>query len=137
MQELSKLNSPHIPKVILYNENTLVMTPLGEKIHNLQKGDFKDIIKVFKLVHSLNYVHRDLRKYNFIRDKSGKIVIIDWGYCIKTNTNHDSMFAGGLEVMSDKVLLSIINEEEIDYGPEVDLVCLVRSFYLMLQTIIE
>ena len=47
--------------------------------------------------------------------------------------NHDSRFAGALEVMPDKVLLSIINEEEIDYGPEVDLVCLVRSFYLMLH----
>ena len=56
LQELSKLNSPHIPKIILYNGNTLVMTPLGAKIHNLQKEDLEDIIKILESVHSLNYV---------------------------------------------------------------------------------
>lgn len=35
--------------------------------------------------------------------------------------------------MPDRVLQSIVNEENIDYGPEVDLICLVRSFYLMLH----
>lgn len=79
LQELSTLKSSHIPKIIFYNENTLVMSPLGEKIHNLQKKDFKEIINVFKIVHPLNYVHRDLHKYNYVRDESGKIVIIDWG----------------------------------------------------------
>ncbi|PKY45034.1 hypothetical protein RhiirA4_459523 [Rhizophagus irregularis] len=50
--------------------------------------------------------------------------------------NHDSTFAGALEYMPDEVLLSIINEEEIAYGPKVDLVCLIvdnqmyRSFGL-------
>lgn len=45
----------------------------------------------------------------------------------------DLSFAGVLEVMPNKVLSSIINKEEIVYGPEVDLVCLVRSFYLILH----
>ena len=75
LQGLSVFESPHISKIILYNENTLVMTPLGERIQNLKKSDFKDIINVLKSVHSLNYLHRDLRKYNLICEN---IVIIDW-----------------------------------------------------------
>ncbi|EXX70879.1 hypothetical protein RirG_083530 [Rhizophagus irregularis DAOM 197198w] len=133
LQELSDLKSPHIPKIILHNENTLVMTPLGVKIHNLQKEDINDIIKILESTHSLNYVHRDLRKYNFICDKSGKIVVIDWGYCIKTDTDYDSSFAGALKCMPDEVLSSIIKKKKIFYSPKVDLVCLVRSFYLMLH----
>ncbi|PKB96236.1 kinase-like protein [Rhizophagus irregularis] len=133
LQELSDLKSPHIPKIILHNENTLVMTPLGVKIHNLQKEDINDIIKILESTHSLNYVHRDLRKYNFICDESGKIVVIDWGYCIKTDTDYDSSFAGALKCMPDEVLSSIIKKKKIFYSPKVDLVCLVRSFYLMLH----
>ncbi|PKY60182.1 hypothetical protein RhiirA4_550573 [Rhizophagus irregularis] len=95
--------------------------------------DIKDIIKVLESAHSLSYVHRDLRKYNFIRDENGKIVIIDWGYCIKTDTDYGFSFAGALECMPDEVLSSIIRRKNIFYGPRVDLVCFVRSFYLMLH----
>ncbi|CAB4401026.1 unnamed protein product [Rhizophagus irregularis] len=49
------------------------------------------------------------------------------------NTNYDSSFAGALECMPDEVLSSIIKKKKIFYSPKVDLVlCLVRSFYLML-----
>ncbi|CAG8802155.1 28356_t:CDS:2, partial [Dentiscutata erythropus] len=52
LEELSKLNSPHIPKILFYDENTLIITPLGEKVNNLQKTDIKDIITTLERVHS-------------------------------------------------------------------------------------
>ncbi|CAG8734941.1 2544_t:CDS:2, partial [Funneliformis caledonium] len=52
----------------------------------------------------------DLRKHNLVRNQLGNIVIIDWGYSIKLEENHNFAFAEAL----------------------VDLTCLVRSFYLML-----
>ncbi|CAG8812524.1 518_t:CDS:1, partial [Racocetra fulgida] len=102
LKELSELDSPHIPKILFYDENTLVMIPLGEKVNNLRKTDIKDIINTLKHVHSYGYVHRDLRKYNFLRsldDSKETILIIDWGY--GTSNREDTAFAGALECMPD------------------------------------
>ncbi|CAG8449959.1 9946_t:CDS:2 [Acaulospora morrowiae] len=134
LEELSELGSPHIPKILFYDENTLVMTPLGVKVNNLRKTDIKNIITTLKHVHSYEYVHRDLRKYNFLRnldDSKESILIIDWGF--STKNREDTAFAGALECMPDEVLESLTNEEDIVYGPKVDLICFVRSFYLMLH----
>ncbi|RHZ85156.1 hypothetical protein Glove_71g2 [Diversispora epigaea] len=81
---LSELNSPHIAKILFYNEDALVMTPRGEK-----------------------------------------------GYC--TLNIEDTEFAGVLECMLDEVLNSLIKGGKIVYEEKVDLICFVRSFYLMLH----
>ncbi|CAG8632147.1 1972_t:CDS:2, partial [Diversispora eburnea] len=89
---LSELKSLHIVKILFYNEDALVMTPRGEKVNNLQKKDIKDIITTLKGVHSLKIIYRDLRKYNFLRDSDGNILIINWGY--STFNIEDTEFAG-------------------------------------------
>ncbi|CAG8550247.1 3639_t:CDS:1 [Acaulospora colombiana] len=134
LEELSELGSPHIPKILFYDENTLVMTPLGGKVNNLRKTDIKNIITTLKRVLSYEYVHRDLRKCNFLRnldDPNESILIIDWGY--STKKREDTAFAGALKCMPDEFLESLTNDENIVYGPKVDLICFVRSFYLMLH----
>jgi len=73
----------------------------------------------------------DLRKYNFLRDDYGNILIIDWGYSKTQGEN--APFAGALECMPDNVLQSLVNDEPIEYDPAIDLICLVRSLYLMLH----
>ncbi len=134
LNDLSSLNSLHIPKILFNSVDALVISQVGERIGNLRKKDIKDIISTLEKVHSLNYVHRDLRKYNLVRDQLGNIVIIDWGYSIKLEGNHNFAFAGALECMPDNILQSIVNDDDdIIYGPGVDLTCLVRSFYLMLH----
>ncbi|RHZ79758.1 hypothetical protein Glove_141g119 [Diversispora epigaea] len=132
LEKLLTLNSPHIPKIIFSNDNTLIITPLGRKINNFQKKDIKDIITTLQKVHLYKIVHRDLRKYNFLRDEFGNILIIDWGYSIIDD--EVTTFAGALECMPNEILKSVINGNEMNiYGPEVDLMCFVRSFYLMLH----
>ncbi|RHZ62266.1 hypothetical protein Glove_341g79 [Diversispora epigaea] len=128
---LSSLNSPHIAKILFYSDDALVMTPCGKKINNLQKKDIKDIITTLQKVHSLGIIHRDLRKYNFLRDSNGNILVIDWGYSFYSSDNAE--FAGALECMPDEVLKSLSKGEKIVYGGKVDLMCFVRSFYLMLH----
>ncbi|RHZ88242.1 hypothetical protein Glove_25g31 [Diversispora epigaea] len=128
---LENLNtSPHIPKLLLYNKNSLVTIPLGTKVENLQKNDIKNIIETLKTAHLQNIVHMDLRKYNFIRNND-KILIIDWGYSV--SKNDVGKFSGALECMPDDILKSLANGEQITYSPSIDLICLVRSFYLMLH----
>ncbi|RIB04007.1 hypothetical protein C2G38_2223523 [Gigaspora rosea] len=73
----------------------------------------------------------DLRRYNFIRDDDEKILIIDWGYSVSGNEN--GKFAGALECMPDDILKSLANGEQITHSPSIDLICFVRSFYLMLH----
>ncbi|CAG8668821.1 11085_t:CDS:2 [Funneliformis mosseae] len=104
LNELSDLNSLHIPRILFNSTDALVISQVGERIGNLRKKDIKDIISTLKKVYSLNYVHRDLH----------------------------FKFAGALECMPNSILQSIVDEKNIVYEPEVDLTCLVRSFYLML-----
>ncbi|CAB4469975.1 unnamed protein product [Rhizophagus irregularis] len=110
LTRLSELNSPHIPKLLLSNINTLIITPF--------------------FVHSqYHIVHRDLQKYNFLRDNNGNILIADRRYSVIEGDNMP--FAGVLECMPDDILESLDNNKAINYNPRMDFICLVRSLYLM------
>ncbi|CAG8609357.1 8371_t:CDS:2, partial [Ambispora leptoticha] len=89
--------------------------PYCEKVNNLRKGDIRNIINTLKAVH-LKYklVHMDLRKYNFLRNDNGDIVIIDWGYSVMGDQTGN--FAGALECMPDDVLTSLVNGEQPSYS---------------------
>jgi len=136
LENLSTLESPHIPKILFYNDNAFVMTPIGVRVNNLRKQDIRDIITTLQNTHSRGIIHRDLRKFNFIReldDLRENILIVDWGYSTDTSNESTTSFAGALECMPDYVLRSLINDEAITYVPLIDLICFVRSFYLMLH----
>ncbi|CAG8708630.1 25714_t:CDS:10 [Gigaspora margarita] len=91
---LEKLsNSPHIPKLLLHNENSLITISLGTKVRNLQKNDIKNIIETLRTVHLQNIIHMDLRIHNFIP----------------------------LECMPDDILKSLVNGKQIMYS--LDMLC--------------
>ncbi|CAG8515993.1 2066_t:CDS:2 [Diversispora eburnea] len=124
-------NLLHIPKLLLCNENSLVTVPLGTKVKNIQKEDIRNIIETLRTVHSRGIVHMDLRADNLIRDNDEKIVIIDWGYSVRKNEIGE--FAGALRCMPDNILESLVYGKQIKYLPSIDLICFVRSLYLMLH----
>ncbi|CAI2193401.1 11020_t:CDS:2, partial [Funneliformis geosporum] len=128
---LINFNSLHIPSLLLYDKNSLITTPLGTKVKNLQKRDVRNIIETLRMVHSKNIMHMDLQRYNFICDHDEKIIIIDWGYSAMKNETGN--FAGAFECMPDDILQSLVNSEQILYSPSINLICLVRSFYLLLH----
>ncbi|CAG8635619.1 6518_t:CDS:2, partial [Acaulospora morrowiae] len=140
LETFSSLNSPHLQTLLLDDNGILVTTPYCEKVTNLRKEDIRNIINTLKVVHSqYNLVHMDLRKYNFLRNDNGDIVIIDWGYSVTKGQTRN--FAGALECMPDDVLTSLVNWKQPFYSPKIDLICLARAFYLMLhkpaRTIVE
>ena len=71
----------------------------------------------------------DLRKYNFLRNDNGDILIVDWVY--SATAGETGTFAGALECMPDDILVSLVNRKETTYSPRIDLICLARAFYLM------
>ncbi|CAG8619433.1 6524_t:CDS:2, partial [Ambispora gerdemannii] len=132
LKALSSLKSPHLQTLLLDGEGILVTTPLCTKVNNLRKEDIGNIINTLKVVHSkFNLVHMDLRKYNFLRNDKGDILIIDWGYnaVIGETVN----FACVLECMPDDILASLANGGRTTYSAKIDLICLARAFYLMLH----
>ncbi|CAG8600695.1 4346_t:CDS:2 [Ambispora gerdemannii] len=104
---------------------SIVITPVCNKIRNLEKGDIKAIVKTLEMIHKeFKIIHRDLRpKYNLLRDDSGKIVIFDWGFSIESE--EEASFAGALECLGNNILEALANNQTITYTPSVDLVCLV------------
>src|SRR5947209_10948456 len=42
-------------------------------------------------------------------------------------------FAGALECMPDYILTTLAKRQQITYLPKIDLMCLIRAFYLMLH----
>jgi RIO-like serine/threonine protein kinase len=76
LEELTDLGSPHVPRILFYNDVTY---------HSVRKLIIRErkISNTLQNVHSRGIVHRDLRKFNFLRnldDLNENILIIDWGY---------------------------------------------------------
>ncbi|CAG8679586.1 12651_t:CDS:2, partial [Funneliformis caledonium] len=100
LTRLLDLNSPYLLKLLLSNDDTLIMTPLCTKVNNLQIKDIENIIETLKTVHSnFQLVHIDLRKYNFLRDDDCNILITDWDNCKIQGEN--APFAEALKYILD------------------------------------
>ena len=70
------------------------------------------------------------RQQNPIIEKPGDRVVR--AHCSMTK-NETGNFAGALECMPDDILKLLVNDVQITYEPRIDLICLVRLFYLMLH----
>src|SRR6266542_2927376 len=81
--------------------NFIVLSPLCERFRKWKKDtQFRD-----------NTVHRDLRKWNLLRDRDGNIHIADWGFVVEKYKL--TFFAGSLKTLSNKALQNVIAEKEI------------------------
>ena len=64
-----------------------VLRSRGRLSHREAAGVGEDVCRALAAVHAAGYVHRDVKAQNVMRDKAGKIVLMDFG------TGHDT--AGG------------------------------------------
>lgn len=64
--------------------------------------------------------------------KYGQIVIIDWGFSVYKNDEHQP-FMGGLDCDADYVLKAINKQQPLRYQPQFDLISFVRTFYMKLH----
>src|SRR5437763_4933101 len=77
----------------------------------------------------MEIIHRDFQKWNLLRDQDGNVHIADWGFAV--NVNETTTFAGSLETLSDDALQNVIDGKDITYTCNIELISVIRSFYLM------
>eukprot|EP00003_Mantamonas_plastica_P011594 TRINITY_DN2136_c0_g1_i1.p1 TRINITY_DN2136_c0_g1~~TRINITY_DN2136_c0_g1_i1.p1 ORF type:complete len:358 (+),score=91.88 TRINITY_DN2136_c0_g1_i1:808-1881(+) len=92
--------------------------------------DFEYLVDTLKSVHEYGYVHRDIRASNIIIDDDGNCRLIDFGTAEKM-TQETSVFEGSATTSSDKVLQAMIDEENVNYQAEDDLIQLIRTGILL------
>lgn len=87
---LSSLNHPNIVKIIEWFEQNNTITIVLEKLQPIEKV-FKeskvnklldDITNALQYIHSLNYMHYDVRPNNIMK-RGNDYVLIDFGICTK------------------------------------------------------
>ena len=103
-EDLIKNGVTRVPRIYCYgtdiDHNILIMEKLGDSIEGLfQKCGKKlsvgtsakicyQVLESLEILHSLNYVHRDVKPENFLV-KNGKVYLIDFGLT-KKYRNHKS-----------------------------------------------
>ncbi|CAI2166484.1 20624_t:CDS:2, partial [Funneliformis geosporum] len=115
MQKLACLNSSTLLKILIFHfeedsnsgdkgSTFIVLSPLCKQFRNWRKEDIQHIIGTLKKVHDMNIIH----------------------------PNQSTAFAGSLETLPDDALQKVIDGKEITYTPGIELISVVRSFYLLL-----
>ena len=89
---------------------------------------FKQLVNIISYIHSLGYVHRDIKLENIIITQNGELKLIDWEFACKWRMDmYLNMHCGSIEYASPEMLAG-----RTYIGPEVDIYSLGVVLYGML-----
>ncbi|XP_075464874.1 myotonin-protein kinase isoform X1 [Ascaphus truei] len=81
-----------------------------------------EMVMAINSVHSLGYVHRDIKPDNMLLDRSGHIHLGDFGSCLKLRDNgtvSSCIAVGTPDYLSPEILLAV-EDPSLSYGVECD-----------------
>ncbi|KAM9993115.1 hypothetical protein ACTFIZ_011095 [Dictyostelium cf. discoideum] len=137
IMDLGKTIKESIPTITNHNTEWIEMIPLGNLVDKkAPRSLFVKLTNLLKKVHTLGYIHRDIRPSNIIVYKN-EPYLIDWGFAIKNNS--EEIYQGTLMTASDRILDLLIDPsvKKFSLKPSDDLVSLVKTIIVLKETGVE
>ena len=113
-QIVYQLKIVNVPKIIEYNRETkeMIMQKIngdclsniyGENASDISPKLFKKVRDIIKKLYINNVEYRDITGYNFIKDKTGKIWVVDFEHAFGIDLNHevDDFVANFMDGLND------------------------------------
>ena len=125
---------PHIPKLLGQQENALLLRPVCvDAVSCITAFHADQLLETLEAAHKAGWIHRDIRPANLLVDpaSANELIIIDWGFAVRTGTDEPVAFAGALINAPDAVLAALEDHKPFVPQPLHDLESAVRALVCM------
>jgi serine/threonine protein kinase len=116
----------YLPTAAQVFQDAILLTPVLTHFRNakLTRQHVTDLFSTLSHIHARNYVHRDMRCDNIMKDIQ-HAYIIDFGYA-HVQTANPIAFAGAVRTASNRVLGELLANRNFPYTPQDDIESLVK-----------